>query len=97
MVGVARGIDLLDSILRSAQVDFKPIAMAVLDLEKAFDSVSYVAILNCLKEINVPCYLLGYLDYLYKFSKTCLPFKSAKSPFVHKGLDRVTPCLLFCF
>lgn len=39
--GVARGIDLLDSAVRSVQVYFKLISMAVFDLEKIFDSVSH--------------------------------------------------------
>lgn len=38
--GVARGIDLFDAILRSVQEDYKPISIAVLDIEKAFDSES---------------------------------------------------------
>lgn len=39
--GVVRGIDLLDSALRSVQVYFKLISIAVFDLEKVFDSVSH--------------------------------------------------------
>lgn len=97
---VAKGIDLFDAILRSVQEDFSPIAMAVLDLEKAFDSVSHSAIHKCLETLNLPVGYINYLKFVYKYSKTQLSFRRQKIDFIHpvKGVRQGDPpCLPFCF
>lgn len=91
--GVAKGIDLFDAILRSVQEDFRPIAMAVLDLEKAFVSVSHSAIYKCLETLNLPVGYINYLKFVYKYSKTQLSFRRQKSDFIHsvKGVRQGDP------
>lgn len=76
----------------------KPVTMAVLDLEKAFDSLSHDAIFESLEGLGLPCCLIHYLHYVYKFSKTQLSFKRENSKFIHpvKGVrqgDSLSPLL----
>lgn len=91
--GVAKGIDLFDAILRSVQEKYSPIAMAVLDLEKAFDSVSHNSIYGCLERLNLHHGYIKYLKFVYSQSKTQLSFRKQESGFFHpvKGVRQGDP------
>lgn len=82
MDGLARGIDLFHSILRSVQNDLKPIAVAVLDLQKAFDSVSHQAIFNIIDSMNLPD-IKAYLKYIYIQAEIHLSFQGVASELIH--------------
>jgi hypothetical protein len=71
--GVSKGIVLLDEVLRSVKVDLCRIAAAVLDLEKAFDSVSHAAIFHALTRVGMPPHIISYLHYVYSSARTFLP------------------------
>lgn len=73
--GVASGIDLLQAILRSTQSDSKPIALAVLDLQKAFDNVAHTAIFEVVDSLALPAGVKSYIKYIYSKAKTYLTFK----------------------
>lgn len=98
MDGVATGINLLQAILRSVQNELKPIAVAILDLQKAFDSVAHSAIFDVIDNLDIPDGLKSYMKYIYHDSKTYLTFKSDRSNLFHpvKGVsqgDTLSPTL----
>ena len=55
--GCAKNLGVLRSILAEARVERKSLAVASVDLSKAFDSVSHVAVQSCLNKLNMPDYL----------------------------------------
>lgn len=63
--GVARGIDKLQAILRKVQTDLKPIAIAVLDLKKAFDSIAHQAFCEIVDKLEISSSLKSYLKFIY--------------------------------
>lgn len=81
--GVAKGIDKLQAILREVQDKLKPIFLAVLDIQKAFDAISHEAIFNVTDKINISNSLKSYLKFIYAFSKTSLMFKGDSSDTFH--------------
>lgn len=60
---------LLHSILKTTHEDVAPMALAFLDISKAFDTISHTAILNAAKKAGTPQPLLNYLSHLYSTSK----------------------------
>lgn len=77
--GVAKGIKLLNNALRAAANDLQPLAFGVLDLQKAFDSVSHASILSSLQRRGVSTTLIRYLHFVYSSSKTFLSFQGSVS------------------
>lgn len=71
---VARGIQLLNDILTSRK-NVHPLTGAVLDLEKAFDSVDHNAIFRSLCANGVSRTQINYLRYIYGNAKTFPCFK----------------------
>lgn len=96
--GVVRGFDTLDAVLTHSMKELRPLSIAVLDLEKAFDSVKHSFIIKCLNELELPPGVIEYLMYIYSNAKTTLSFKECVSEPIHpsQGFDRVTLCLPCC-
>ncbi|KAA3672145.1 uncharacterized protein DEA37_0008267 [Paragonimus westermani] len=61
---------LLHTTLRTVHDEARPIAMAFLDISKAFDSVSYDTILRSARRYGLPPPLIRYLPRLYHDSLT---------------------------
>ena len=55
--GCARNLAILRSVLGEAKTENRSLAVASVDLSKAFDSVSHVAVKNCLEKLKMPNYL----------------------------------------
>lgn len=96
--GVACDIDKLNYILSSNKRKLKPYSIAILDLCKAFDSISHRYLINCLEEHNVPPLLVRYIMYVYRNSATSLSFKGESSNLLHptRGMrlgDPLSPLL----
>jgi len=70
--GCADNTFLLDTLLRYHRTKYKPLYMAALDINKAFDLVSYPIIIAILKNIGVPSLMVKYLTKVYTRSKTRL-------------------------
>ena len=73
--GCARNLAILRSVLGEAKTENRSLAVASVDLSKAFDSVSHVAVKNCLGKLKMPDYLrracLDTLDHnVLKFKGT---------------------------
>lgn len=68
------------------QANYKPIAVAVLDIQKAFDSVAHEAIFNRIDELNIDENVKSYLKFIYCYSRTYLTFQNDNSgPIVSQG------------
>nr|AFO19997.1 R2 protein [Lepidurus couesii] len=63
--GCGENIFLLDYILRSSKKSSKSVAMAVLDVKKAFDSVSHHSILRALNEAKCPINFINFVRNSY--------------------------------
>jgi len=70
--GCANNIFLLDLSLRSHRRKLRSIFVAVLDLAKAFDSLSHASIEAILKSQGVPPFVLSYISSVYRNSFTRL-------------------------
>lgn len=81
--GVARGIDILDAVMSSCMKELRPFAIAILDLEKAFDNVRHPFIVRCLDELQIPVGIIEYLKILYSRSRKNLSFKGNPSKTIH--------------
>lgn len=68
--GCAINISLLDLLLRSQRENFTTAHIAVLDVAKAFDTVSHQAIYDTLQSYGFPGPFIGYLQYTYLHSST---------------------------
>ena len=55
--GCARNLAILRSVLGEAKTENRSLALASVDLSKAFDSVSHVAVKKCLEKLKMPDYL----------------------------------------
>lgn len=77
--GCAENIALLSAIIRKSRGRFKEVHMAVLDLQKAYDSVGHQAIIEAAREKGLPDSFLGYLEHSYSNSSTRLQVKGRQS------------------
>lgn len=80
---VARGIDTLDAVMSSCMKELRPFTIAILDLEKAFDTVCHSFIVKCLDELQIPVGIIEYLKFVYYESRTILSFKGNSSMTIH--------------
>lgn len=55
--GCSKNLAILRSVLGESRVENKSFALASVDVSKAFDSVSHVAVRECLKKLKMPDYL----------------------------------------
>lgn len=96
--GVARGIDALDMVISTCMKDLKALSIAILDLEKAFDSVNHSFIIKYLNKLGLPDGIVEYLLDVYSHAKTTLSFKGVSSDPIHPiwGSGRGTLCLPYC-
>lgn len=72
MDGCAIQTMIVNCILNDANKEKKPLAMASLDLRKAFDSVDHPTLLNVLRGYGVPEPLVGYIGSYYSRGSTDL-------------------------
>ncbi|GBL83242.1 Retrovirus-related Pol polyprotein from type-1 retrotransposable element R2 [Araneus ventricosus] len=77
MDGIAKAVHLFDQMIQSACTNFKTIAVAVLDMEKAFDSVSHDAIFQALEKVNISPVIKDYLKFTYAHARTFLCFNGS--------------------
>lgn len=77
--GALENVSLLNYILTTARREQKGVFMAVLDLTKAFDSVSRDSLKRALKGFGAPDILQSYLGNLYDRSTTVLDLKGKRS------------------
>lgn len=70
-------------MLRCANSDLLPVHCGILDLEKAFDSVSHAAIFEGLDHAGVHPWLVDYIRFIYRSSRTFLQFKQVSSDPIH--------------
>ncbi|GBL74729.1 Retrovirus-related Pol polyprotein from type-2 retrotransposable element R2DM [Araneus ventricosus] len=77
MDGIAEAVHLFDQMIQRACTNFNTIAVAVLDIEKAFDSVSHDAIFEALQKINISPVIKDYLKFTYAHAKTFLCFNGS--------------------
>ena len=70
--GVAEAIKQLTRVFQSYKKNTKPFAIALVDFNKAFDSVSHNAIVSTLVRRSVPTWLIDYIKDLYDESCTIL-------------------------
>ncbi|KAF8784079.1 Retrovirus-related Pol polyprotein type-2 like protein, partial [Argiope bruennichi] len=78
--GIASAVHLLDDLLQDACRRLSSISLAVLDMEKAFDSVSHDAIFDALAAREVSPTLVEYLKFVYANSRTFLCFQGRIMP-----------------
>ncbi|GBO32976.1 Retrovirus-related Pol polyprotein from type-2 retrotransposable element R2DM [Araneus ventricosus] len=77
MDGIAEAVHLFDQMIQSACTNFNTIAVAVLDMEKAFDSVSHDAIFQALEKVNISPVIKDYLKFTYSHARTFLCFNGS--------------------
>lgn len=70
--GCADNTTLLDLLIRQQHANFKSCAIAVLDVSKAFDSVSHNAIIDTLKSYGLPGDFVRYVRSIYSTGSTSL-------------------------
>lgn len=63
---------LLDVILKYHHKRFKNVYMASLDVQKAFDSVSHIALMNVMRTLGCPREFIEYMSNTYKDGTTVL-------------------------
>jgi len=79
MDGIAEGIGRLGNLLKNCQNMHQKFSLAILDLKKAFDSVSHVAISNALVKAKLSPEFIKYILKFYNEASTILSFAGANS------------------
>lgn len=79
--GTAAGVYMLDHIFNNNRRKLTGLTAAILDFEKAFDSVSHEAIFDVLHVHQVPVKFIQYLKYIYQKGKTFLTFRGSTEGF----------------
>ncbi|CAB0043332.1 unnamed protein product [Trichogramma brassicae] len=77
--GIAQNTSLLAAVLHDAKRRLKPLHMAVLDVKKAFDTVSREAIDRAMAHKGVPPPMSEYISDLYKRAKTRIEVDGMRS------------------
>lgn len=70
--GCLEATTILQALLRQSHEEIQPLAIAFLDISKAYDSVSHDSIIRCAKRHGAPPPLLRYLEKLYSNSHVML-------------------------
>ena len=87
--GIAENIFLLKYII------LRPLKMCLLDVSKAFDTVSYNSIVALAERVRTPKMYTSYIMHTYSDCSTQLKYKNGVSPSipVNRGVNKVIQCL----
>ena len=91
--GIAANVFLLQSIINDRKHHLKPLAMAFVDVAKAFDSVSQQSIIIALQRVGVPSVILEYIAESYRSASTILCDKPVRLNRGVKQGDPLSPVL----
>lgn len=96
--GCAENIALLDMVLTQHRKKTKKLFLAVIDMAKAFDSISINAIINILRAKGLPDAMVNYLRAIYDSSETVIDHAGWCSARIHptcgvKQGDPLSPIL----
>lgn len=80
--GCAENTSVLSALLQNARSSLKPLMMALLDIAKAFDSVSHEAVLYALRKLGLPPEFCEYIKFFYASSSTQFWLHGFVSPLV---------------
>ncbi|NXB41564.1 PO21 protein, partial [Eulacestoma nigropectus] len=64
--GCSENLKLLQTIIRSAKKEHRPLGVVFVDIAKAFDTVSHQHILHVLKQRRVDPHITGLVSDMYK-------------------------------
>ncbi|NXO46793.1 POLR protein, partial [Locustella ochotensis] len=64
--GCSENLKLLQSIIRSAKKEHRPLGVVFVDIAKAFDTVSHQHILHALRERGVDPHIIGLVRNMYE-------------------------------
>ncbi|NWW39995.1 POLR protein, partial [Panurus biarmicus] len=64
--GCSENLKLLQTIIRSAKKEHRPLGVVFVDIAKAFDTVSHQHILHALRERGVDPYIIGLVKNMYE-------------------------------
>ncbi|KAG8177076.1 hypothetical protein JTE90_015728 [Oedothorax gibbosus] len=81
--GIAQGLSTLNDILKCVGSNQQGLALASVDIQKAFDSVDHGAIFEALEELCFPEEFIRYIRFIYQEAKTKLLFKGDVSEPIH--------------
>ncbi|NWW41988.1 POLR protein, partial [Panurus biarmicus] len=68
--GCSENLKLLQSIIRSAKKEHRPLGVVFMDITKAFDTVSHQHILHALRERGVDPHIIGLVKNMYEHIST---------------------------
>ena len=96
--GIAEHIFLLKNIIYQHKQNLNPLIICLLDVSKAFDSVSHDAIIAMSDRAGLPKIIIEYITNSYTNCKTQLKYKKGISPYivVNRGVkkgDSILPLL----
>ncbi|NXF28398.1 PO22 protein, partial [Rhodinocichla rosea] len=64
--GCSENLKLLQTIIRTAKNEHRPLGVVFVDIAKAFDTVSHQHILHALQQRGVDPHILGLVNNMYK-------------------------------
>jgi Reverse transcriptase (RNA-dependent DNA polymerase) len=91
--GTSESALLLDSVIRQQKTRVDPLFVVLVDLAKAFDSVSHQAIKAACRHFRIPRIMGRFLSYIYDNAETCLQGPGFNTPGIHplKGVRQGDP------
>ncbi|NXU63262.1 PO22 protein, partial [Horornis vulcanius] len=63
--GCSENLQLLQTIIRSAKKDHRPLGVVFVDIAKAFDTVSHQHIIHALQQRDVDPHIIGLVSDMY--------------------------------
>ena len=86
--GIAENIFLLKNIIYQHKQKLRPLKICLLDVSKAFDSVSHDAIIYIVNRAGLPKTIIEYIKYAYTNCNTQLKYNKGISPsiLVNRGV-----------
>ncbi|NXH93093.1 POLR protein, partial [Edolisoma coerulescens] len=70
--GCSENLKLLQTIIRSAKKEHRPLGVVFVDIAKAFDTVSHRHILRVLQQRKVDPHIIGLVSDMYENIRTCI-------------------------